>query len=112
MTAAELRQLRSTPVVRAIAEEHGVDLRDVTGTGLDGRVTRKDIEAFIASGAKPAPKAVAAVAAVAAPAAPAAPAAKPAGKVDWAPCPRSPCTPAPATASRPCPTCAAPSATA
>lgn len=80
MTAAELRQTRSTPVVRAIAEEHGVDLRDVTGTGLDGRVTRKDIEAFIASGAKPAAKAAPAVAAVAAPAAPAA--AKPAGKVD------------------------------
>lgn len=50
MTAAELRQRRSTPVVRKIASEHDVDIADVDGTGLDGRVTKKDILAFIEAG--------------------------------------------------------------
>lgn len=60
MTAAELRQQRSTPVVRRIAGEHGINIADVSGTGLDGRVTKKDIEAYIAAGAHKAPAAVAA----------------------------------------------------
>ena len=51
MTAAQLRRVRSTPVVRKIAAEHGINLENVTGTGLDGRVTKRDIEAYIASGA-------------------------------------------------------------
>ncbi len=50
MSAAELRQTRSTPVVRKIADEHGVDIADVDGTGLDGRVTKKDILAYIDAG--------------------------------------------------------------
>src|SRR6478609_5147235 len=41
-----LRQ-RSTPVVRKIAEEHGVDIAQVEGTGHAGRVTKQDILAFI-----------------------------------------------------------------
>ena len=55
MSAAELRRVRSTPVVRKIAAEHGISLHLVTGTGLDGRVTKRDIEAYIASGAAAAP---------------------------------------------------------
>ncbi len=51
MTAAELRRTRSTPVVRKIADEHGIDIGDIDGTGLDGRVTKKDILAYIDSGA-------------------------------------------------------------
>jgi 2-oxoglutarate dehydrogenase E2 component (dihydrolipoamide succinyltransferase) len=51
MTAAQLRRVRSTPVVRKIAAEHGIDLQNVSGTGLDHRVTKRDIEAYIASGA-------------------------------------------------------------
>jgi 2-oxoglutarate dehydrogenase E2 component (dihydrolipoamide succinyltransferase) len=51
MSAADLRRVRSTPVVRKIAAEHNVDIRGITGSGLDGRVTKKDIEAYIASGA-------------------------------------------------------------
>jgi len=47
--AARLRR-RSTPLVRRIAEEHGVDLAAVTGTGHAGRVTKQDILAFIAKG--------------------------------------------------------------
>jgi 2-oxoglutarate dehydrogenase dihydrolipoamide succinyltransferase (E2 component) len=41
---------RMTPSVRRLAREHGVDLARVTGTGFNGRVTRDDIEAFIAAG--------------------------------------------------------------
>ena len=40
--------IRATPVVRRLATEHGVDLERVRGTGLNGRVTRQDVEEFIA----------------------------------------------------------------
>jgi pyruvate dehydrogenase E2 component (dihydrolipoamide acetyltransferase) len=43
MTADELRQTRSSPVVRKIAAEHNVDIRQVPGTGISGRVTKQDI---------------------------------------------------------------------
>jgi 2-oxoglutarate dehydrogenase complex dihydrolipoamide succinyltransferase (E2) component len=42
-----------TPVVRSIAKENGVsdqDLARIVGSGEGGRVTKKDVEAFIASG--------------------------------------------------------------
>jgi 2-oxoglutarate dehydrogenase E2 component (dihydrolipoamide succinyltransferase) len=39
-----------SPVVRKIAAEHGIDPTTVPGTGAGGRVTKKDIKAFIASG--------------------------------------------------------------
>ena len=51
MTASELRRVRSTPVVRKIAAEHNINIALIAGTGLDGRVTKRDIEAYIASGA-------------------------------------------------------------
>ena len=51
MSASELRRVRSTPVVRKIAAEHGIDIARIAGSGLDGRVTKRDIEAYIASGA-------------------------------------------------------------
>ena len=40
--------MRATPVVRKLASEHGVDLDQVQGTGLNGRVTRQDVEQFVA----------------------------------------------------------------
>ena len=40
--------IRATPVVRRLAAEHGVDLDRVPGTGLNGRVTRQDVEQFVA----------------------------------------------------------------
>ncbi len=36
-----------SPVVARIAAEHGIDPSDVPGTGRDGRVTKKDILAFV-----------------------------------------------------------------
>jgi 2-oxoglutarate dehydrogenase E2 component (dihydrolipoamide succinyltransferase) len=42
-------QVRSSPLVRKIAREQGVDLRQVPGSGMGGRVTKEDIESFIAS---------------------------------------------------------------
>src|SRR5579872_3693220 len=38
---------RSSPLVRKIAREHNVDLGQVEGTGLGGRITKQDILAFI-----------------------------------------------------------------
>src|SRR5688572_22376789 len=43
MTVDELRQTRSSPVVRKIAAEHNVDIREIPGTGIAGRVTKTDI---------------------------------------------------------------------
>ncbi len=37
----------SSPVVRKMAAEHGVDLSRVEGTGIHGRVTRRDLEAHL-----------------------------------------------------------------
>jgi pyruvate dehydrogenase E2 component (dihydrolipoamide acetyltransferase) len=44
-----------SPVVARIAAEHGVDIGAVPGTGQGGRVTKKDILAFIERGAPAAP---------------------------------------------------------
>jgi 2-oxoglutarate dehydrogenase E2 component (dihydrolipoamide succinyltransferase) len=38
---------RISPVVGRIAEEHGVDLNLISGTGKNGRITKKDILSFI-----------------------------------------------------------------
>jgi 2-oxoglutarate dehydrogenase E2 component (dihydrolipoamide succinyltransferase) len=74
--------VRSSPLVRKIARENNVDLSQVTGTGLGGRITKQDIMAYIekgpvASPAAPAPPASAPPASVSRPAAPATPAAIP-----------------------------------
>lgn len=44
------RQTKSSPLVRKIAAEHDVDISEVPGTGISGRVTKDDIMAFIESG--------------------------------------------------------------
>ena len=41
------RQPRSSPLVRRMAREHGVDLVDVPGTGEGGRVSKQDMLAFL-----------------------------------------------------------------
>jgi 2-oxoglutarate dehydrogenase E2 component (dihydrolipoamide succinyltransferase) len=43
----DLRRTRSSPLVRKIAEEHGVDIAQIEGTGISGRVTKNDILSFI-----------------------------------------------------------------
>ncbi|HUF89074.1 MAG TPA: dihydrolipoamide acetyltransferase family protein [Gemmatimonadota bacterium] len=46
-TKEELRRTRSSPLVRNIAREHGVDISQVEGSGLSGRVTKRDILAYV-----------------------------------------------------------------
>ena len=45
---------RYSPAVRRLADQHGVDLAMIAGTGVGGRVTRADVQAHIDAGA-PAP---------------------------------------------------------
>lgn len=40
-------RLRLSPVVRRLLAEHGVDANDITGSGRDDRITRKDVLAFV-----------------------------------------------------------------
>ena len=68
-TVEERLRQRSTPLVRKIAAEHQLDIRQIPGTGYAGRVTKKDILSFIESGAgAPAPAATSTPAARSAPA--------------------------------------------
>jgi 2-oxoglutarate dehydrogenase E2 component (dihydrolipoamide succinyltransferase) len=46
----EVRRLKSSPLVRRIAKEHNVDIRQINGTGISGRVTKNDILGFIETG--------------------------------------------------------------
>jgi pyruvate dehydrogenase E2 component (dihydrolipoamide acetyltransferase) len=46
----EIRRVRSSPVVRKIAEEQNVDIRQIQGTGAGGRVTKKDILTAVDAG--------------------------------------------------------------
>jgi 2-oxoglutarate dehydrogenase E2 component (dihydrolipoamide succinyltransferase) len=50
-TVEELRKTKSSPLVRNIAKEHGVDISRIHGSGMSGRVTKNDIMSFIDSGA-------------------------------------------------------------
>ena len=43
----ERMRRRSTPVVRRIAEEYGIDIKTIPGSGHSGRVTKQDILSFI-----------------------------------------------------------------
>ena len=42
--------LRTSPLVRKIAADRNIDLRFVPGTGLAGRITKRDIDVFVARG--------------------------------------------------------------
>ena len=55
-SAAPSGQTRLSPAVRRLAQEHSVDVSQVQGTGLGGRITRDDILKFVESGAAPAPQ--------------------------------------------------------
>jgi len=71
-SADERLRRRSTPLVRKIAAEHGIDITAVQGSGHAGRVTKSDIIGYIEGGA---------AIAVPAPAAPAQPATEPARSI-------------------------------
>jgi 2-oxoglutarate dehydrogenase E2 component (dihydrolipoamide succinyltransferase) len=47
-------RIHSSPLVRRMAAEHGIDLATIPGTGAGGRISKQDIEAAIAAGAAPA----------------------------------------------------------
>jgi len=82
---------RYSPAVVRLAQEHGVDLSRVHGTGLGGRITRKDVEAYIeaqrASASAPPAQAVAPAAAAASAPAPEPPSAPVTGAPFAAPAP-------------------------
>jgi 2-oxoglutarate dehydrogenase E2 component (dihydrolipoamide succinyltransferase) len=50
-TFEERLRTKSSPLVRKIAAEHGIELGAMHGTGIAGRVTKRDILQFIESGA-------------------------------------------------------------
>jgi pyruvate dehydrogenase E2 component (dihydrolipoyllysine-residue acetyltransferase) len=47
-------RIHSSPLVRRMAKEHGIDLSTVAGTGAGGRISKQDIESLIAAGGAPA----------------------------------------------------------
>lgn len=58
-TPEELRRTRSSPLVRKMAQEHSVDIQQLTGTGLSGRVTKQDLLNYLALPAPSVPASVA-----------------------------------------------------
>jgi 2-oxoisovalerate dehydrogenase E2 component (dihydrolipoyl transacylase) len=45
--AMDLLRTRSSPAVRRIAEEHGIEIGQIQGSGIGGRVTKSDILQFV-----------------------------------------------------------------
>src|SRR5258708_21258233 len=46
-------RIHSSPLVRRMAKEHDIDLATIPGTGAGGRISKQDIEAYLAGGAQP-----------------------------------------------------------
>jgi 2-oxoisovalerate dehydrogenase E2 component (dihydrolipoyl transacylase) len=46
-SAETLRLTRSSPVVRRIATEHDLNIAEIPGSGIGGRVTKKDVESYL-----------------------------------------------------------------
>jgi pyruvate dehydrogenase E2 component (dihydrolipoamide acetyltransferase) len=70
-TASHGERLRSSPLVRKMAKEHQLDLRQVPGTGSSGRITKDDVLQYIdKGGAAKAPAVAASAPATQAPAKP------------------------------------------
>lgn len=53
--APSAKEILATPAAKRLAKEHGVDLSQVTGTGPGGRITEKDVMAFIEARKAPPP---------------------------------------------------------
>jgi 2-oxoglutarate dehydrogenase E2 component (dihydrolipoamide succinyltransferase) len=45
-------KVRISPVVAKMTAEYGLDISRIPGTGIDGRVTKKDVEGYLARGEK------------------------------------------------------------
>jgi 2-oxoglutarate dehydrogenase E2 component (dihydrolipoamide succinyltransferase) len=58
MSTEEALHQRSSPLVRKIAKEHNIDISQIHGHGIAGRVTKDDILAFIGEKAAPAGRTV------------------------------------------------------
>ncbi len=56
-TSEASKKVKSSPVVRKIANEHDVDISQISGSGIGGRVTKQDIMAHIESGGASRPSA-------------------------------------------------------
>jgi pyruvate dehydrogenase E2 component (dihydrolipoamide acetyltransferase) len=69
-SSGSTERIHSSPLVRRLAKEHGVDLSSMEGTGAGGRITKEDIEAAIAGQSAPAAAQPPAPAAAARPAVP------------------------------------------
>ncbi len=103
LSREDLRRQKSSPLVRKIAAEHNVDISQIQGTGLSGRVTKEDILNHIQSG-KPTvtPSAAAAPSAPSAPSASSAPSAPSASSAPSAPlAPSAPSAPLAPSAGAP-----------
>jgi 2-oxoglutarate dehydrogenase E2 component (dihydrolipoamide succinyltransferase) len=74
-TVDDLRRQKSSPLVRRIAKEHGVDIRQIAGTGISGRVTKHDILDYLDRGGRGEPIAPGAPSAPSAPSGPSGPSA-------------------------------------
>jgi 2-oxoglutarate dehydrogenase E2 component (dihydrolipoamide succinyltransferase) len=46
-------RIHSSPLVRRMAKEHNIDLSAIPGTGAGGRISKQDVEAYLAGGAPP-----------------------------------------------------------
>jgi 2-oxoglutarate dehydrogenase E2 component (dihydrolipoamide succinyltransferase) len=64
---ASTERIHSSPLVRRMAKEHGIDLTEIEGSGAGGRITKEDIESVIAAQSAPAAQAPAASPVAAAP---------------------------------------------
>src|SRR5213594_3319560 len=53
-SSSSSERIHSSPLVRRMAKEHGIDLSAIEGTGAGGRISKQDIEAVIAAGGAPA----------------------------------------------------------
>ncbi|WP_449601408.1 dihydrolipoamide acetyltransferase family protein [Paenibacillus sp. Marseille-Q9583] len=58
--ASDTMRARYSPAVQTLAAEHNIDLTLVMGTGMGGRITRKDVLAFIESGGATSPASISA----------------------------------------------------
>lgn len=56
--ATTTERIFSSPLARLLAKENGINPQSLQGTGPGGRIVKRDVEAFIASGGASKPKAV------------------------------------------------------